>query len=148
MRKNDYILNPKTGTPVFGTIPEIINKKYSFPEGNIFLRYGEHRGANRGFGANHIWQEHEDDVLSMGYKPGDKISLTAHYVGDILKSGADIYCEFENRRHDRFTILKNPAGVAIIEHREDANNNSIYFVITAFKQGRKTPHGFKIGKLK
>jgi len=148
MKKNDYIINPKTGTPVFGTIPSINNKSYTFPEGDIFLKYGEHRGVNRGFGIRHIWQEHQADIISMGYEHTDKYILTAHYVSDILKSGAKIYYEFENRRYDRVTILKSPIGIAIIEHREDADNNPIYLVITAFKQGRKTPHGYQIGKLK
>jgi len=148
MKKNDYIVNPKTGTPVFGTIPCINNKPYPFPEGEIFLKYGEHLGANRGFGIRHIWEEHKDDILSMGYESTDKYALTAHYVSDILISGARIFCEFARHRNERVTILQSAIGISIIEHRYDGDGNTIYSVISAYKLRRRKPHGELIGNLK
>ena len=143
--KNKYIINPYTGTPVFGVIPLIKNKSYCFPEGEIFLKYGEHRGANRGWGLKHIWKEHEKDMLIMGYKSESDVS---RYIGDILKSGSKIYCEFSNLRNERVAVLQSSIGSAIIEHRVDGKNNTFYSVITAYKQGRRKPHGQLIGALK
>ena len=141
--KNKYIINPHTGTPVFGVIPEINHKSYNFPEGDIFLKYGEHRGANRGWGLNHIWIEHEKELVLQGYTSLEDV---ARYVSDILQTGSKIFCEFSSLKNERVAVLQSPIGSAIIEHRIDGENNTFYSVITAYKQGR--PYGQLIGKLK
>ena len=148
MKKNDYIINPKTGTPIFGTIPLIQNKSYTFPEGDIFLKYGVHQKVNRGFGAIHIWKEHENEILAMGYEASEKIALTAHFVSDILQSGTKIYCEFSRQGKERLTVLKRNNRVVIIEHLHDGNYNTVYSVVSAYKLTRRKPHGQLIGNLK
>lgn len=80
----------------------------------------------------------------MGYTSEDD---AARYVGDILKSGSKIYCEFSSLRNERVAVLKSHIGSAIIEHRIDGQNNTFYSVITAYKQGRRKPHGQLIGEL-
>jgi len=142
-KKNKLIINPRTNTHVFGIIPKIEHKNYLFPQGEIFLKHGEHRGPNRGWGASHIWSEHKRELEFMGYKKSEDV---ARYVGDILCSGSKIFCEFSSLREERFAVLKSPIGSAIIEHRYDGNNNTFYSVVTAYKQGR--PHGQLIGQLK
>lgn len=140
--KNSHVINPKTGTPIFGRIEEISTSNYKFPSGDIFLRYGEHRFANRGFGVAHIWAEHSSELIELGY---DDESKVADYVSDIITTGAKIYCEFSRMGNERVTLLQSKIGIAILEHRQDGNNNDIYSVITAFKH--KQVHGVLIGSL-
>lgn len=141
--KNKTILNPNTGTTVFGVVPEVLNSRYHFPEGDIFLRYGEHRGPNRGWGLRHLWVEHEKQLGLMGYESEED---SARYVADILQPGAKIYCEFASLRNEKMAVLQSTLGTVIIEHRYDENNKTFYSVVTAF--GSKRPHGQLIGNLK
>ena len=138
--KNEYIVNPNTGTTTFGTVPEIPHPQYCFPEGEIILRYGEHRGPHRGWGLCHLWQEHAKQISVLGYETKED---AARYVADILKSGAKIYCEFASLRTERMAVLQSSLGSVIIEHRYDSQNTPFYSVVTAFNN--KRPHGHLIG---
>lgn len=79
--KNSTIINPITGTPVFGVFPEII--KHGFPSGNIYLRYGAHMGKNKGFGLIHIWEEHFKQYASVQEAEPHILSL----INSILQNG-------------------------------------------------------------
>ena len=37
------------------------------PAGEIRLFHGRHTGPNRGFGAEHIWAEHEREMVAAGF---------------------------------------------------------------------------------
>ena len=78
--KNEYIVNPNTGTTTFGTVPEIPHPQYCFPEGEIILRYGEHRGPHRGWGLCHLWQEHAKQISVLGYET--KEDAASYVIGD------------------------------------------------------------------
>ena len=97
--KNQLIKNPVTGDYSFGTFREIRSGEILIPEGEIFLRYGEHRGVNNGFGQKHIWVEHAEGgkgLIAKGYETEEDV---ARYVVDILQSGASIHSEFGRTWH-------------------------------------------------
>ena len=142
LSKNTLIINPRTDTTVFGVIPKISHRHYAFPEGNIHLRHGEHLGPSKGWGLNHIWYEHQSELIKMGYETDERV---AHYVSDIIQFGANIYCEFSRMGSERVTVLKSPFGVAILEQRYDGDNNDFYSVVTAFNN--KLAYGQLIGKV-
>lgn len=142
--KNRYITNPYTQTPVFGKFPEINHNLYRFPEGNIYLKYGNHYRQNKGFGLVHIWKSHQHELIPMGY---ETMEDSAKYVADILSSGATIHCEFASMGdNERVAIVKSRLGLLIAEHRFDGTNQDYYSVVTAYKN--RSVHGSLIGQLK
>jgi hypothetical protein len=139
--KNTFLINPNTGTPIFGQIPEMIDKRYRFESGQIKLRYGKHHGKNRGFGVEHIWIEHEKELIALGYQTMEDVP---RFVSEIIRPQMPIHCEFDNPNgNHRITIVKSTVGTAILERKPDENNRIFYSVVTAFK-GRHA-HGTKIG---
>jgi hypothetical protein len=139
--KNEYVVNPVSQTPSFGTFPRIDSKGIVFLEGEIYLKYGEHRGPNRGFGMEHIWAEHQDSLISNGYT--DQMDV-ARYVSDIIKPNASIHSEFAEMRNKRVQIVKSAVGMVILEERLDGYNTPIYSVVTAYLGKAQGP---KIGAL-
>ena len=139
--KNTFITNPATATLIFGKIPEIYHGKDYFPSGNIYLRNGEHRGINHGFGVEHIWAEHDKELIALGFQVGGEV---AKFVASIIRSGTPLFCEFNNLRgKHRVTALKSSIGVAILEQKQNATNEIFYSVVTAFTKGKA--HGTQIG---
>jgi hypothetical protein len=139
--ENDSINNPLTGTPSFGVFPYIKHKLYEFPKGEIYLRYGRHIGANRGFGLIHIWKEHFKEITNTH----DAIIDIGKFVSSIISENAKIYCEdFSSRKRPRTTIFKSKKGLVILEERRDGKNNCYYAVVTAYSGNAK---GSQIGAL-
>lgn len=139
--KDSFVNNPKTGTPVFGVIPEIDHENASLPEGEVFLRYGEHIGANRGFGVAHIWAEHKQDLKRLGH---DSEEGVAHFVSDIVVSGALLYTEMAGSIN--VAVLQNDIGLAILEQRADGKGKPYYSVVTAYI--KREAHGTLIGSVR
>ena len=61
---NSHIAHP-AGLPCFGSLPEFVSRGDVIPAGDIFLRVGNHRGPNSGFGVRHIWAEHENELVRL-----------------------------------------------------------------------------------
>lgn len=142
--KNTFIVNPYTGTPIFGRVPEMTFKKHYFHEGDIFLKHGEHRGFSQGFGATHIWEAHQHELLLDGYSTVDCV---ARFIADITRSGASIHSEFNDiRGNHRLTVVKSSAGLAILQPYTDGVNGNYYSVVTAYRH--KKAHGIKIGTMR
>lgn len=143
MSKNQNILNPYTGEPSYGIIPELSSRGIIFPEGHIHLRKGEHRGPQRGFGVEHIWAAHEKELRMRLYI--DKTAV-ARFVADIIQPNAALHCEFENLRgNHRIGIIKNSLGVVYVEQKPLSNNSIVYSVVTAFTNAKA--HGTQIGRV-
>lgn len=137
-KRNTPINNPHTGTPSFGVIPEIVFKGTKFEHGHIYLRYGEHFGANRGFGVDHIWAEHFKKILTVE----EALRDIPIYVSGILQKGGAIHSEFDMR--NRCMVFKSKQGLVILEPKLDGENKNYYSVITAYNGQAKGP---KIGAL-
>jgi hypothetical protein len=142
MHKNTLIENPKTNTNVYGLIPYInFRKNDEFSAGEIVLRYGEHRGPNKGFGVAHIWAEHASDLKKIGYH---NIKDVAKFISDAITPRSPIYCEFNNMKgNNRIAVLKTSVGIVYLELKKDGHNKEFYSVVTAFPKGKA--RGTQIG---
>lgn len=140
--KNQFVVNPVSLTPSFGTFPEINSRGVVFSEGEIYLKYGEHRGANRGFGLEHIWAEHQRHLIANGYLEKKDV---ARYIADIIRPKASIHSEFASIRNARVQVVRSAVGMAVLEERFDGSNMPIYSVITAYLGKAQGP---KIGALR
>jgi hypothetical protein len=143
MSKNELLINPNTNTHSFGKIPEIKYRNDYFQCGEIYLKQGEHRGINRGFGAEHIWEAHKKQLITLGYNSIEDVSK---FISNIIRLKAPIHCEFDNiRGKHRISVITSSIGVAYLEERHDGNNDVFYSVVTAFLT--KKTHGILIGNV-
>ena len=141
--KNTFIINPKNSSFVYGRIPNMKSGRDYFEAGDIKLRFGEHRRANRGFGVVHIWAEHSNELIRLGYKT---IEDVPNYISDIIVVGAQIYCEFNDiRSNHRLAVLKTAKGIVYLERKSNGNNDIFYSVVTAFRKNKA--HGTRIGSV-
>lgn len=128
-----------------GWFPEL-GEKYNpdFPSGRIVLKYGEHKGPNKGFGINHILAEHKSDLISNNLE--ESADGVINYIKLILTPGAKIYSEYTSLRGShRPTIVRSSIGTVVLERRR-FNNENIYSVVTAF--GSRSAKGIQIGTFK
>jgi hypothetical protein len=140
--KHRFVNHPTNGTPKFCDFPAIKTSGKTFSAGPVYLREGQHYGANRGFGVQHIWREHFKEETDLKAAE-DKI---AALVAAILTPGAPIYYEGGvGAQGDRACVLRNQHGVVILEERLDGNRQTIYGVVTAIP--RAQAHGTQIGTL-
>lgn len=125
-----------------GIFPELHERyKFDFPIGKIYLKHGEHKGVNRGFGVVHILSEHTADL--SGWNLPHTADGVIAYVKLILRSGARIFSEFNAMRgFHRPTVIWSSVGTVILE-RQQFQGEMVYSVVTAF--GRKRPLGTQIG---
>ena len=142
--KNKTLKHPETGEDSFGYIPEMHSKGEIIKSGRIILRVGQHFSANRGFGANHIWDEHHPELIKAGYS---SVHDTSQFVADIIKPGVPIFCEFSSvRGNHRPTVLRTSVGLVILEPVTLGDNELVYSVVTAYT--KRNAQGTKIGEIK
>lgn len=139
MSSNALIEHPKGGY-TFGTIPGTLS--HGLPGGDLYLKFGVHRGPQKGFGLAHIWEAHGKDLERLGYAKQDDV---ARYVADIIRVNTPIYCEFSSLKNVRVAILRSSVGLLIAEHRPLQGMPLVYSVITAYP--RKQAHGTLVGKI-
>lgn len=146
MSKNRIIINPRTNDTIFGEFPLIETRHDVFESGFIYLRWGEHRRANRGFGVSHILIDHDKEIRKAGFNHENDEVRVAHYVAEILQSRAKIYSEFEHPGgNHKPTVVRGLLGTVVLERMRDNENKIIYSVVTAY--GLKKPKGTLIGNL-
>jgi hypothetical protein len=139
-RPNRRLINPGTGTEVFGTFPALISKYKDFDQGPIYLKEGSHSGPNKGHGIKHICAEHFNEITDSAAAEAAAIAL----VQSILVPGSEILHEVQGSdRDDRATIVRRPEGVVIVQEAADGTGATIYLVITAIPDanGRGTVIG-------
>ena len=120
------------------------------PAGDIYLTLGRHFGPNRGFGANHIWVDHLQEIAKyhglshVSHDDERGLKLVAGYVAAIIQPGTPVYCEFAHIKTNRPTILSSKIGTVILEQRT-INDENVYSVVTAFDL--RQPRGTLIGRV-
>ncbi len=141
----NYIINPNNNKPHFGFVEIKHNSRWSqISSGPIYLLQGQHFGRNRGYGVDHIWAEHEADVIKAGYS---RIEDVPSYVSRIVCSGAVVHCEFAQLRGDqRLTVVRSPMGKAVLELRRPRGAEPFYSVLTAYGQNRAD--GTRVGTVR
>jgi len=135
---NSIVLN-------LGMLPEISHGgQVVYEEGNVVLRRGQHKGVNRGFGAQHILAEHSKELVQLGYTDNEQGVI--NYVSAIFSEGADIFCDFDMKRNGyRPLVLKRSEGLLILETLVNSQGEYFYSVVTAYRTSN--PKGVLVGKL-
>lgn len=144
MTKYIRVLNPKTGTDIFGLFPEIDQLAVYLPPGKIHLCHGEHVGPNRGFGIEHILAEHGGQIARAHpslarLNPHD---MVIGYVNKILLRQAPIFIEADNV--NRPVVIHTVTGGVILERR-GPEHATWYSVVSAYN--RKTRRGIVMASL-
>jgi hypothetical protein len=145
--KNTRLINPKTGTFVFGLIEIPKQSRWNtIPGGEIFLLQGRHIAVNKGYGVEHIWTAHENEMRSAGFS--SKVDVPA-YVSRIIHAGAGVHCEFSQIRQDqKLTVVRSPHGTAVLELRRprNPNENPFYSILTAYS--KNNANGTRVGTVR
>jgi hypothetical protein len=136
------ILHP-SGALAFGRLLEMRAPGILLPAGEIRLFHGRHTGPNRGFGAKHIWAEHEREMVAAGFPDFGSV---AGYVATIVREGTPVFFGDHNWRTLRAMAVRSRTGTAIVEHRTPRGEDPHWSVITAFS-GTKT-HGTRVGTVR
>ena len=140
---NQFVLKPNTQSVSFGNISEHTSKGTTIPAGEIRLRNGKHFGVNRGFGVEHIWAEHQKEMLNSGFESKEDVPA---YVASIVTEGASVYSDFSAMRGaQKLTVVRTKVGMAVLEYRTEGED-SFYSIVTAYSQ--KTAHGIQIGTVR
>jgi hypothetical protein len=141
-RPNQLITHPPSNTTCFGRFPGFNLQWVIFLPGPIHMKRGRHHGEHDGFGVEHIRIEHFSHIPN----DDDARAEAIQFVCEILQPGAEIYYEGGTGRHsERSMVCRNEYGVVILEAGKDGNNNTVYFVVTAYPRLR--PHGTRVARL-
>ena len=136
------IINPVNGDFTFAVIPGLVLAGVTFPEAFVVLPEGRHIGPNRGFGAAHIWAEHQREMSAIGLSSRQDVPL---YILTLLKSGTPLHYEGASWRSTRLLAVRAAAGTVVLEHRQQRAGD-VWSVVTAFS-GTKT-HGTRVGTVR
>jgi hypothetical protein len=142
---NKEILNPRTNLLDWAQMPALTTSGKVFLAGPIRLRYGEHKGPERGFGLAHIWEARKYKSATLA-TPMAAVYVIEVFITSILQTGAEIFYEGNlATSSDRAMVFTSSAGAVIVEERVDGLGKAWYSIITAIP--RTSAKGFKIGNL-
>jgi hypothetical protein len=136
------LLNPQTGTLAFGRVPQLKLSGLLHPDADIRLFVGRHIGPNRGFGARHVWAEHQREMAKAGLMSEEQVP---DYVLTIIRTGTPLIYEGASWSVTRLLAVRAATGTAVLEFR-DRRDGPIWSVVTAFA-GTKT-HGTRVGAVR
>ncbi|MCA0205832.1 MAG: hypothetical protein LCH92_15915 [Proteobacteria bacterium] len=141
MSRNHQLQHP-SGADHFGLLDDMRSGAFRLPAGPVLLLMGEHFGPNRGWGARHIWHEHQREIAARGW---DQFEDVAKFVALIVCAGTPVFFEGPGTRNTRLAVVRSRTGTAILESR-DRRDGHIWSVVTAFA-GTKT-HGTRVGTVR
>ena len=136
------IFNPLGNGVVFAVIPRLTLDRVEFQEANVVLPEGKHIGPNKGFGAAHIWAEHQREMAAVGLQSFGEVPL---FVLPMLKHGTPLHFEGASWRATRLLAVRTAAGTVVLEHRQQRGGD-VWSIVTAFS-GTKT-HGTRVGSVR
>lgn len=139
---NQFLTHPQTGGICFGEIIEMNSRGCIIPAGEIRLLSGKHVGPHRGWGASHIWAEHQLEMRERGLHTYEEVPA---YVSSIVKQGTPLFFEAGQIRQIRLMGVRSPTGTAVLEFR-DRREGAIWSIITAYS-GVRT-HGTRVGTVR
>ena len=139
---NRLLLHPTNGTFIFGEVPEMNSRGIILKAGGIILTAGRHIGPNRGFGAAHIWIEHEREMAKLGLTNSAQVP---EFVAMIIQVGTPLFFGGDSMRSPRLMAVRAATGMAILEFRE-RRMDPVWSVVTVYA-GTKT-HGSRVGTVR
>jgi hypothetical protein len=139
---NQFLINPTSNQYCFGYVAEARVKSTVIPSGEIRLEAGRHWGPNKGYGAKHIWVEHQKEICKFGLRT---IEDVPHYVAKIVRENARLLYEGGDLRGTKITVVESSFGIAILGYVDRADE-AFWRVITAY--GRRQGHGTRFGNVK
>lgn len=143
MLPNVFLNNPVSGTLIFGVIDAMKSRGVCIEGGEIRLKRGRHGGPYSGFGAAHIWAEHEQELRQRGFLRLDDVPA---YVASIIQPGAPVFCEFAQMRGaPRLTVVRSPTGMAVLQLFQ-TRGSPHYSVVTAYSNAKA--HGTRVGTVR
>lgn len=145
LHQDDFVAHPVTRHQSFGFVPKMQRQGIVLPEGHIYLRAGKHFGPNKGYGINHIWDEHGHELPRWGCKT---VHDVATYVASVIIHRAPIYCEFHQTKNGyKVAVLRSSKGYVILEPiLTEEGDFDFYSVVTAYRLIRRG-HGTEVGKV-
>lgn len=139
---NQFLINPITENISFGEILDVTTRGVFIPAGQVRLLTGRHIGPNKGFGAAHIWSEHQLEMEDRGFAG---INDVPAYVASIVAQGTPLFFSGDNMRHIRLVAVRSSRGTAVLEFK-DRREGAIWSVVTAYS-GTRT-HGTRVGAVR
>lgn len=136
-----FLINPLTNDVIFDTVPALKRKDLNTEEGHIHLLLGQHTGPNRGYGAVHIWAEHQKELTQKGWTTLEEVP---RFVAHVLQPKVNLHFEGGNYRKTRINTIRLGAGNCILEYYLTPNPH--WRVVTAYV-GR-SGKGILVGTLK
>lgn len=124
-----------SGAPSFGKLEQMRAPGLFMPAGEILLFRGRHTGPNRGFGIEHIWSEHADEMRSAGFISYEE---TATYVASIIRQGTPVYFGDHSWKSLRVMAVRSRIGTAIVEYRQPREASGIWSIVTALAEQERT----------
>ena len=137
LMSNHFLWNPISGSRSFGFIQSAKVGQTDIPSGLIRLEPGNHWGPHKGFGAKHIWAEHQSDMKKAGFLSDDQVSA---YVAGIVCVQATLFFEGGDLTGRKVTAVKSTKGIGILGYRENAG---YWRIVTVY--GRKQASGTRFG---
>ena len=131
MGKKTKIPNPRTGSTIFASLPDIgnLSSPHCVHGGDIFLLEGDSwdkNGDKRGYGLAHIADKHGAELAAEGYVSREHL---IKYVDEILQPGATVYVDAGNP-----IILTSALGMVVLEYKFSYDIGNWYSVVTAYKK--------------
>ena len=98
------------------------------------MRMGKHTGPNRGFGAAHIWAEHQKEMAQRGFFAEADVPS---YVAAIVCVGTPLYFTAGDMRNTRLLAVRSATGMAVLEQHYLRDAVVVWSVVTAYSGNRK-----------
>lgn len=130
------------GGVCFGNVIETKSRGIVIPAGEIRLSIGKHIGPNKGWGADHIWAEHEKEMAAKGFTG---FAQVPEYVASIVHVGTPLYFDGNAIRYIRLMAVRSSTGTAILEFRNQ-RECAVWAIVTAYS-GVRT-HGTRVGTVR
>jgi len=139
---NQFLTHPEHGGIRFGDVPEMKSRGFVLLGGEIRLQMGRHIGPHRGWGANHIWAEHQLEMERKGFLSYEDVPA---YVASIVREGTPLVFDGQTFGHIKLMAVRATAGMAVLGLRE-RREGPIWTVITAYDSNK--PHGTRVGAVR
>lgn len=98
---NENLICPIGKSEVFANIPAITLRSSgeALPAGPVYLRYGRHFSANKGFGFQHIWTEHYPYIVDHDAA----MERIRNELAAVLRPGTEIFHDSERVKKGALT---------------------------------------------